>query len=106
MREAVQKEVTDHFKPKVPEKRVAVDLEIAAKVYACLNNPPPPKKLPSDYDRTLIKAHQQRNKKCGKTVPQLGTQQKELQPLMVPKLPDQHTVVEFLQETGLTLEQA
>jgi len=57
MREAVQKEVTDHFKPNVPEKRVVVDLEIAAKVYACLNNPPPPKKLPSDYDRTLIKAH-------------------------------------------------
>jgi hypothetical protein len=73
-REAVQKEVIDQFKPKVPEKKVAVDPQIATKVYACLNNPPPQKKVPLDYDRTLIKAHQQRNKKCGKTVPQLGTQ--------------------------------
>ena len=31
--------------------------------------------IPSDYDWTLIKAHQQRNKKCGKTIPLLGTQQ-------------------------------
>ena len=69
MREIVQKEVTDHFKPKVPEKRVLVDPQKARKVYTCLNNPPPPKKLPSDYNRMLIKAHQQRNKKCGKTVP-------------------------------------
>ena len=44
MREIVQKEVTDHFKPKVPEKRELVDPQIAAMVYACLNNPPPPKK--------------------------------------------------------------
>jgi len=104
MREVVQKEVIDHFKSKVPEKRVPVDPQIAAKVYAYLNNPPPPKKLPSDYDRTLIKAHQQRNKKCGKTVPQLGTQQKELEPLLVPREPNQHEA-EFLLEIGLTLEQ-
>ena len=39
---------------------------------------PKPKSLPSDYDRTLTKAHNVRNlkKKCGKTIPQLGTQQK------------------------------
>jgi hypothetical protein len=104
-KEAVQKEVIDHFKPKVPEKRVPVDPQIEAKVYACLNNPPLPKKLPSDYNRMLIKAHQQRNKKCEKTVPQLGTQQKELEPLVVPRAPNQHTA-EFLLEIGLTLEQA
>ena len=68
-REAVKKEATYHFKPKVPEKRVPVDPQIAAKVYSCLNNPPGPTKLPSDFDRTLIKAHQHREKKkkCGKT---------------------------------------
>ena len=90
--EEVDHEVKEHFKPKVPEKRVPVDPEVAAKVYTCLNNLLGLKKLSSDYDRTLIKAHQQRNKKCGKTIPQLVTQQKELQPLVVPKLPDQHMV--------------
>ena len=95
----------EHLKPKVPEKRVLVDPQIVAKVYACLNNPPGPKKLPSNFDHTLIKAHQQRNKKCGMTVPQLGTVQKEIQPLLVPREPNQ-TEAEFLWETGFTLEQA
>ena len=55
-------------------------------------------------------------KQCGKTIPQLGTQQKELEPLRVPSLPVLHpTDVQlqadlqaaiFLSETGLTLEQA
>ena len=57
MREEVDRQVKEHFKPKVPKKRVPVDLEVAAKVYACLNNPLGQKKLPSNYDRTLIKAH-------------------------------------------------
>jgi len=93
------------LKPKVPEKRVPVPQKVAIKVIAILNNPPQPKKLPSDYDRTLIKAHQQRNKKCGKTIPQLGTQQKELEPLRVPRMPDLHEA-EFLAKIGLTPEQA
>ena len=95
----------DHYKPKVPEKRVPIDPQIAAKVYACLNNPPPPNKLPLDYDRTLIKAQEKRKKKCGKTIPQLGTVQKEILPLLVPREPNQ-TEAEFLWETGFTLEQA
>ena len=33
-REAVKKEATYHFKPKVPEKRVPVDPQISAKIYA------------------------------------------------------------------------
>ena len=55
-------------------------------------------------------------KKCGKTIPQLGTQQKELEPLRVPGLPVLHPAdvqhqadlqaVIFLSETGLTLEEA
>ena len=53
----------------------------------------------------MIKAHQQRNKKCGKTIPQLGTQQKELEPLLVPREQGQHAF-EFLHEIGLTCEQA
>ena len=93
------------MKPRVPEKRVPVDPEVAAKVLANLRNPPPPKILSSDYDRTLIKAHRQRNKKCGKTIPQLGTQQKELEPLQVPTMPNIQ-VAKFLPETGLMLAQA
>ena len=63
----------------------------------------------------MTKAHKVRNvkKKCGKTIPQLGTQQKELEPLRVPGLPLLHpTDVQlqaaaiFLSETRLTLEEA
>ena len=54
--EEVDREVKEHFKPKVPEKRVPVDRQIAVKVYSCLNNPPGPTKLPSDFNCTLIKA--------------------------------------------------
>ena len=55
-------------------------------------------------------------KKCGKTIPQLGTQQKGLKPLRVLGLPLLHPTdvqlqadlqaVIFLSETGLTLEEA
>ena len=55
-------------------------------------------------------------RKCGKTIPQLGTQQKELEPLRVPGLPLLHPsdvqlqadlqAAIFLSETGLTLEEA
>ena len=55
-------------------------------------------------------------KKCGKTIPQLGTQQKEVEPLWVPGLPVLHPMdvqlqvdlqeAIFLSETGLMLEQA
>ena len=38
--EEVDHEVKEHFKPKVPEKRVPVDPHIAANVYKCMNNPP------------------------------------------------------------------
>ena len=48
-REVVQKEEIDHFKSKVPEKRVPVHPEVAAKV-ASLNNPAKPK----NYPRTTI----------------------------------------------------
>ena len=101
--EEVDREVKEQLKPKVPEKRVPVDPQIASKVYKCLNNPPAPIKLPSDFDRTLIKAHQ-RNKKCGKTGHQLGSQQMELELLLVPRVPAQHEV-EFLAGIGLMLEQ-
>ena len=53
-------------------------------------------------------------KNCGKTIPQLGTKQKELEPLQVPRLLVLHEAdleadlqaALFLSETGLTLEQA
>ena len=80
------------MKPKAPLRRENVDLELGKKLLANLDYPPKPKSLPSDYDRTLIKAHKVRNekKKYGKTLPQLGTQQKELEPLRVPRLPVLH----------------
>ena len=66
----------------------------------------------------MTKAHKVRNlkKKCSKTIPQLGTQQKGLEPLWVPGLPLLHpTDVQlqadlqatiFLSKTGLMLEEA
>ena len=55
-------------------------------------------------------------KKCGKSIPQLGTQQKGLEPLRVPGLPLLHPMdvqlqadlqaAIFLSETRLTLEEA
>jgi hypothetical protein len=56
--------VIDHFKPKVPEKRVPIDAMLAAKFYDNLSDAAKRQvKLPSDFDRTLIKAHQ-KMKKC------------------------------------------
>ena len=103
--------IKEQLKPKVPPPRENISLELGKKLLANLDNPPKPKSLPSDYDHTLTKAHKVRNqKKCGKTIPQLGTQQKELEPLRVPGLPVLHEAdlqaVLFLYETGLTLEQA
>ncbi|KAG2561329.1 hypothetical protein PVAP13_8KG153904 [Panicum virgatum] len=101
--------------PSPPAQRAT---KLGKKLLASLNNPPPPKNLPSDYERTLTKAHKVRNvkKKCGKTIPQLGTQQKELEPLWVTGFPLLHPtdvqlqadlqVAIFLSETGLTLEEA
>ena len=110
--------IKEQLKPKVPPPREKVPLELGKKLLTSLDNTPQPKTLPSDYERTLIKAHKVRNvkKKCGKTIPQLGTQQKELESLRVPGLPLLHpTDVQlqadlqatiFLSETGLTLEQS
>ena len=80
------------MKPKVPPPREKVPLELGKKLLANLDNPPKPKNLPADYDHTLIKAYMVRNekKKYGNTIPQLGTQQKELEPLRVPGLPLLH----------------
>jgi hypothetical protein len=62
--EHTHQEVIDHFKPKVPEKRVPIDAMLAAKFYDNLSDAAKRQvKLPSDFDRTLIKAHQ-KMKKC------------------------------------------
>ena len=96
------------MKPKVPPSREKVPLELGKKLLASLDNPPKSKSIPSDYDRTLTKAHKVRNekKKCSKTIPQLGTQQKELEPLQVPRLLVLHETnlqaALFLSETGLS----
>ena len=89
------------MKSKVPPKREPVPLDVAKKVLGNLENPPKQKV----YPQTLVKTHKQINQKCGKTIPQLGTQQKELEPLRAPRMPDLHEA-QFLAKTGLTLEQA
>ena len=67
--------IKEQLKPKVPPPKEKVPLELGKKLLASLDNPPQPKSLPSDYERTLTKAHKVRNmkKKCGKTIPHLGT---------------------------------
>ena len=76
LEEETARYIKEQLKPKVPPLREKVSLELGKKFLANLDNPPKPKSLPSDYD-TLTKAHKVRNqKKCGKTIPQLGTQQK------------------------------
>ena len=101
--------IKEQLKPKVPPPSEKVPLELGKKLLANLDNPPKPKSLPSDYDRTLTKAHKVRNqKKYGKTIPQLGTQRKELEPLRVPMLPVLHETdlhaAQFHAEIGLMLE--
>jgi len=44
-REDLAQYVKEQLKPKVPEKRVPVDPEVASKVLVNLSNPPPPKIL-------------------------------------------------------------
>jgi len=97
--------VKDHFKPNEPEKRVPLDALLALKLYDSLSDGAQRMvKPPSDFDRTLIKIHQ-KQKKCGKTVPQLGTTQKILEPLWV-QMDKEKDAMEFLQEMGLTYAQA
>ena len=118
LEEETARYIKEQLKPKIPPPREKVPLELGKKLLASLDNPPQPKSLPSDYERTLTKEHKVRNvkKKCGKTIPQHGTQQKEIEPLRVLGLPLLHpTYVQlqadlqaaiFLSKTGLTLEQA
>ena len=61
LEEETARYVKEQLKPKVPPPREKVPLELGKKLLANLDNPPIPKSLPSDYDRTLIKAHKQRN---------------------------------------------
>ena len=60
--------IKEQLKPKVPPLKEKVPLELGKKLIANLDNPPKPKSLPSNYDRTLTKAHKVRNlkKKCCK----------------------------------------
>ncbi|RLM70224.1 hypothetical protein C2845_PM17G05700 [Panicum miliaceum] len=97
--EHVRERLDEHFKPKPKEKRVRVDPATAEKVYNCLRDIlERPVKLPSDYDRMLIKAHR-RMRQSGKAVPQLGTQQKEIEPLRVTAEQEQ-TTMEFLKQAA------
>jgi hypothetical protein len=97
--------VKDHFKPKELEKRFPIDALLASKLYNSLSDTAKRKVKPlSDFNHTLIKAHQKR-KKYGKTVPQLGTEQKILEPLRVQMDKEKH-VTEFMQGTRFTYAQA
>ena len=49
--------IKEQLKPKVPPKRQPVPLDVGKKLLANLDNPSIPNSLPSDYDRTMVKAH-------------------------------------------------
>ena len=75
-----------------------VDPVQAEKFYTCLSAIAKRKvNLPSDYDYTLIKPQKNRIE-SGKTIPHLGSQQKEHEPLRVLMEKEQH-VMEFMWET-------
>src|SRR6185503_17125652 len=63
LEEETARYIKEQLKPKVPPPREKVPLELGKKHLANLDNPPKPKSLPSDYDRTLTKAHKVRNLK-------------------------------------------
>ena len=69
-----------------------------------MNNPTRTEKLPSDYDRTLIKGPLEEIEEMWEDHSSAGTQQKELEPLMVLREEDQQAM-EFIHETGLMCEQ-
>jgi len=58
LEEKTARYIKEQLKPKVPPPREKVPLELGKKLLADLDNPPKPKSLPSDYDRTLKKSIQ------------------------------------------------
>ena len=82
LEEETARYIKEQLKPKVPPPREKVPLELGKKLLANLDNPPKPKSLTSDYDRTLTKAHKVRNlkKKCGKTIPRHTTKRTRAPP--------------------------
>ena len=63
LEEETARYIKEQLKPKVPPPREKVPLVLGKKLLANLDNPPKPKSLPSDYDRTLTKTHKVRNLK-------------------------------------------
>ena len=63
LEEETARYIKEQLKPKVPPPREKVPLELGKKLLTNLDNPPKPKSLPSDYDRTLTKTHKVRNLK-------------------------------------------
>ena len=74
--------IKEQLKPKVPPLRENVPLELGKQLLASLDNPPQPKSLPSDYERTLTKAHKVRNvkKKCARPFLSLAHNKKNSSP--------------------------
>ena len=63
LEEETARYIKKQLKPKAPPPREKVPLELEKMLLANLDNPPKSKSLPSDYDRTLTKAHKVRNLK-------------------------------------------
>ena len=57
LEEDTDRYIKEQLKAKVPLPREKVPLELGKQLLTSLDNPPQPKSLPSDYERTLTKAH-------------------------------------------------
>ena len=84
-KEIMVADVNRQLAPKFPSPKEKIDMVKAKRTLDALRRPPPPPPL-SDYDRCIVKTYENQlgstisAAKRGKTIPQLGKQEKQLCP--------------------------